>query len=385
MFKTIATNIANSVLDPKTATQSVSTNSSKREASHASTGSSNRELDTTSSNPELVKMLEREGLKLGIHPENFYSSEGLSSYLLDGPSALRIFDSNTANKQEGKQSFLATIFDIFKKPTSEGAKNSPLKTFYLSTHHSDTVDHVGEPWEHFRKALATGHYRLMPIYNSGSKSILEPVAFTVFERSGTEEAKTSLFKKLANNSFNATDIKSNNINFLDKIITNGFDKSLDMNALQRSSIESFLNAQARDTIVLVPWQADSIGKLSRRVIKGINHIGFAKTAGELKITPRHIVEGQEYHTIKATTIYTRYPRDFEAKELKALVTLQTLSEVSAGPEMRFTGTRATKQIKGLLEESFKNIDEMSKKSKLQEGSQGFSFNPFKLLAGFMRA
>lgn len=219
----------------------------------------------------------------------------------------------------------------------------------------------------------------MPIYSKDSKDLFDPIAFTVFERSEIGESKSSLFKKLSDGKSAANALKTSNVYFLDKVITNGFDKRVDMNAVQRASVEAFLNLHSRNAVLMVPWLADPVEKTSRVLLKGVNHIGFAKQGSTLEISLRHIVEGQEYQNIKATAIFTRSPRSFTNEELKELVALQTMSEISAGPAMRLgTDKRSFKKIQDLLSESFSNIDKASPSTETKSGS----LNPFKLLASF---
>ncbi|MFM7366668.1 MAG: hypothetical protein ACKO2Z_02460, partial [Sphaerospermopsis kisseleviana] len=69
-------------------------------------------------------------------------------------------------------------------------------------------------------------------------------------------------------------------------------------------------------------------------------------------------------------------KNFETRELKALILLQILSELSAGPEMRKLSSIDKKKIKALVDDTFRNIDaERASESRS-------SFNPFKMLAGF---
>jgi glutathione peroxidase-family protein len=298
---------------------------------------------------------------------------------------MKIFGSGSTAKSSNlpeSKNFLENLFQTFLIVFNLKAKDtvvdsiSPLETLYQKSQNAANIDNLGEPWEHFKKALATGHYQLMPIYNENSKGLLEPAAFAVFEKLDMGETKTSLFKQLAHSSFSAADIKNTKVNFLDKVITNGFDPNLDMNALQRFSVDAFMNMQSRDSVLMVPWRADAVEKLSSTVVKGVNHIGFTRINGDIQITPRHEIEGREYPTLKATTIFTKYPKDFETRELKALTLLQVLSELSAGPVMRFSGAAAKQQIKALADDTFKNIDAE------RVSESGLSFNPFKMLAGF---
>jgi hypothetical protein len=348
------------------------------------TNSSRNAFETKAINSNLIESLKKEGAKSGIHPEIFYTTNNLTTCLLDGQTAIKIFGSSSASKSsnlpESKnflenllQTFL-TVFNLKAKDTGTDSV-SPLEVLYQKSQNAANIDNLGEPWEHFKKALATGHYQLMPIYNENSKGLLDPAAFTVFEKLNMGETKTSLFKQLAHSSFGAADIKNTNVSFLDKVITNGFDSNIDMNALQRFSVEAFMNMQSRDSVLMVPWRADAVEKLSSTVVKGVNHIGFTRINGDIQITPRHEIEGREYPTLKATTIFTKYPKNFEAHELKALTLLQVLSELSAGPVMRFSGAAAKQQIKALADDTFKNID-------IERASEaGLSFNPFKMLAG----
>jgi hypothetical protein len=331
------------------------------------------------------EILKKEGAKLKIKSEDFYTANNLTACLLDGKTAMKIFGSSAASKSSNlseSKNFLENLFQTFLTVFNSKAKDrvadsiSPLEALYQKSQHAANIDNLGERWEHFKEALETGHYRLMPIYNENSKGLLDPVAFTVFEdHKPMEETKTSLFKQFAHSSFGAADIKNTNVSFLDKVITNGFDSNIDMNALQRFSVEAFMNMQSRDSVLMVPWRADAVEKLSSTVVKGVNHIGFTRINGDIQITPRHEIEGREYPTLKATTIFTKYPKNFEAHELKALTLLQVLSELSAGPVMRFSGAAAKQQIKALADDTFKNIDaERSSES-------GSLFNPFKMLAG----
>ncbi|MFM7458783.1 MAG: hypothetical protein ACKO3R_09025 [bacterium] len=350
-----------------------------------SNNSSRNAFDTKAGNSNLVESLKKEGAKVGIHPEIFYTANNLTTCLLDGQTAIKIFGSSSASKSsnlpEAKnflENLFQTFFTVFNLKSKDAVADSvsPLETLYQKSQNAANIDNLGEPWEHFKKALATGHYQLMPIYNENSKGLLEPAAFAVFEKLDMGETKTSLFKQLAHSSFSAADIKNTKVNFLDKVITNGFDPNLDMNALQRFSVEAFMNMQSRDSVLMVPWRADAVEKLSNTVVKGVNHIGFTRINGDIQITPRHEIEGREYPTLKATTIFTKYPKDFETRELKALTLLQVLSELSAGPVMRFSGAAAKQQIKALVDDTFRNIDaERASESRS-------SFNPFKILAGF---
>jgi len=346
-----------------------------------------RNFSTTTINPAsetaYVNKLKEEALKHRIHPETFYSTEGLTNCLLNGAEGLRLFSQSHSQTETGTgvKGFLLTVFNMFLNHKSP--ENSLLKKFYFSTHDENQSDtaHVGEPWEHFQKALSSNHYQIMPIYSKDSKDLFDPIAFTVFERSEIGESKSSLFKKLSGGSSAANNLKTSHVYFLDKVITNGFDKRVDMNAVQRASVEAFLNLHSRNAILMVPWQADAVEKTSRTILKGINHIGFTKQGSSLVITPRHIVEGQEYQNIKATGIFTRSPRTFTNEELKELVALQTMSEISAGPTMRLSDKQNLKKIQDLLTESFSSID----KAFPRDGSaSGFALNPFKLLAGFFK-
>ena len=353
--------------------------------SENSTNSSRNAFATKAGNSNLIEILKKEGAKSGIHPEIFYTANNLTTCLLDGQTAMKIFGSGSTVKSSNlpeAKNFLENLFQTFLTVFNLKAKDtaadsiSPLEALYQKSQNAANIDNLGEPWEHFQKALATGHYQLMPIYNENSKGLLEPAAFAVFEKLDMGETKTSLFKQLAHSSFSAADIKNTKVNFLDKVITNGFDPNLDMNALQRFSVDAFMNMQSRDSVLMVPWRADAVEKLSSTVVKGVNHIGFTRINGDIQITPRHEIEGREYPTLKATTIFTKYPKDFETRELKALTLLQVLSEMSAGPVMRFSGAAAKQQIKALADDTFKNIDAE------RASEPGFSFNPFKMLAGF---
>jgi hypothetical protein len=354
-------------------------------SSENGTNSSRNAFETKAGNSNLIETLKKEGAKSGIHPEIFYTANNLTTCLLGGQTAMKIFGSGSTVKSSNfpeSKNFLENLFQAFLTVFNLKAKDrvtdsiSPLEAMYQKSQNAANIDNLGEPWEHFKKALATGHYQLMPIYNENSKSLLEPAAFTVFEKLNMGETKTSLFKQLAHSSFSAADIKNTNVSFLDKVITNGFDSNLDMNALQRFSVDAFMNMQSRDSVLMVPWRADAVEKLSSTVVKGVNHIGFTRINGDIQITPRHEIEGREYPTLKATTIFTKYPKDFETRELKALTLLQVLSELSAGPVMRFSGAAAKQQIKALADDTFKNID-------AERGSESsLSFNPFKMLAGF---
>ena len=352
--------------------------------SENSTNSSRNAFATKAGNSNLIEILKKEGAKSGIHPEIFYTANNLTTCLLDGQTAMKIFGSGSTVKSSNlpeAKNFLENLFQTFLTVFNLKAKDtaadsiSPLEALYQKSQNAANIDNLGEPWEHFQKALATGHYQLMPIYNENSKGLLEPAAFAVFEKLDMGETKTSLFKQLAHSSFSAADIKNTKVNFLDKVITNGFDPNLDMNALQRFSVDAFMNMQSRDSVLMVPWRADAVEKLSSTVVKGVNHIGFTRINGDIQITPRHEIEGREYPTLKATTVFTKYPKDFETRELKALTLLQVLSELSAGPVMRFSGAAAKQQIKALADDTFRNIDAE------RVSESGLSFNPFKMLAG----
>jgi hypothetical protein len=352
--------------------------------------SSRNAFETKAVNSNLIESLKKEGAKAGIHPEIFYTANNLTTCLLDGQTAMKIFGSGSTVKSSNlpeSKNFLENLFQTFLTVFNLKAKDtvadsvSPLEALYQKSQNAANIDNLGEPWEHFKKALVSVDdkgkplFFLMPIYNENSKGLLDPAAFTVFEKLNMGETKTSLFKQLAHSSFSAADIKNTKVNFLDKVITNGFDSNIDMNALQRLSVEAFMNMQSRDSVLMVPWRADAVEKLSSTVVKGVNHIGFTRINGDIQITPRHEIEGREYPTLKATTIFTKYPKDFETRELKALTLLQVLSELSAGPVMRFSGAAAKQQIKALADDTFKNID-------IERASEaGLSFNPFKMLAG----
>lgn len=356
-----------------------------------SINSSRNAFEPQAVNSNLTEILKKEGAKAGIHPEIFYTANNLTTCLLDGQTAMKIFDSGStaksSNLPESKnflENLLQTFLTVFNLKAKDAAADSvsPLETLYQKSQNAANIDNLGEPWEHFKKALASVDdkgkplFFLMPIYNENSKGLLDPAAFTVFEKLNMGETKTSLFKQLAHSSFSAADIKNTKVNFLDKVITNGFDPNLDMNALQRFSVDAFMNMQSRDSVLMVPWRADAVEKLSSTLVKGVNHIGFTRINGDIQITPRHEIEGREYPTLKATTIFTKYPKDFETRELKALTLLQVLSELSAGPVMRFSGAAAKQQIKALADDTFKNIDAE------RVSESGLSFNPFKMLAGF---
>jgi hypothetical protein len=331
------------------------------------------------------EILKKEGVKLEIKSEDFYTANNLTACLLNGKTAMKIFGSSTASKSSNlpeSKNFLENLLQIFLTVFNLKAKDtaadsvSPLKALYQKSQNAANIDNLGERWEHFKEALETGHYRLMPIYNENSKGLLDPVAFTVFEdHKPMEETKTSLFKQLAHSSFGAADIKNTNVSFLDKVITNGFDSNIDMNALQRLSVEAFMNMNPRDSILMVPWRADAVEKLWSTVVKGVNHIGFTPKNKNIEITPRHEIEGREYPTLKATTIFAKYPKNFEARELKALILLQILSEVSAGPKILLKTKYEKQQIKALVDDTCKNIDA----ERVSESRS--SFNPFKMLAG----
>lgn len=359
--------------------------------SENSTNSSRNAFETKAVNSNLIESLKKEGAKSGIHPEIFYTANNLTTCLLDGQTAMKIFGSGSTVKSSNlpeSKNFLENLFQTFLTVFNLKAKDaaadsvSPLEVLYQKSQNAANIDNLGEPWEHFKKALASVDdkgkplFFLMPMYNENSKGLLDPAAFTVFEKLNMGETKTSLFKQLAHSSFGAADIKNTNVSFLDKVITNGFDSNIDMNALQRFSVEAFMNMQSRDSVLMVPWRADAVEKLSSTVVKGVNHIGFTRINGDIQITPRHEIEGREYPALKATTIFTKYPKDFETRELKALTLLQVLSELSAGPVMRFSGAAAKQQIKALVDDTFKNIDAE------RASDPGFSFNPFKMLAGF---
>ena len=387
MFSAIAKTFMNQA--PGSSERGVSNNivAAPRSLPNASNSinSSRNAFETKAGNSNLIEILKKEGAKSGIHPEIFYTANNLTTCLLDGQTAMKIFGSGSTVKSSNlpeAKNFLENLFQTFLTVFNLKAKDtaadsiSPLEALYQKSQNAANIDNLGEPWEHFQKALATGHYQLMPIYNENSKGLLEPAAFAVFEKLDMGETKTSLFKQLAHSSFSAADIKNTKVNFLDKVITNGFDPNLDMNALQRFSVDAFMNMQSRDSVLMVPWRADAVEKLSSTVVKGVNHIGFTRINGDIQITPRHEIEGREYPTLKATTIFTKYPKDFETRELKALTLLQVLSELSAGPVMRFSGAAAKQQIKALADDTFKNIDAE------RASEPGFSFNPFKMLAGF---
>jgi hypothetical protein len=117
----------------------------------------------------------------------------------------------------------------------------------------------------------------------------------------------------------------------------------------------------------------------------VNHIGFTPKNKNIEITPkdididitpRHKIEGREYPTLQATTIFAKYPKNFEARELKALILLQILSEVSAGPKILLKTKYEKQQIQALVDDTCKNIDAE------RAPESGFSFNPLKMLAGF---
>ena len=358
---------------PLLASASGNSINSTRKASEAQTGNSN-----------LIEILKKEGAKLGIHPKIFYTANNLTTCLLDGETAIKIFGSSSASRSsnlpeaknflEGLFQTFLTVFNLKAKDVAATDSVSHLEALYHKSQNATDIDNLGEPWEHFKKALATGHYQLMPIYNENSKGLLEPAAFTVFEKLNMGETKTSLFKQLAHSSFGAADIKNPNVSFLDKVIIS-FDSNIDMNALQRFSVEAFMNKQPRDSVLMVPWRADAVEKLSSTVVKGVNHIGFTRVNGQIGIIPRHEIEGREYPALKVTTIFTKYPKNFEERELKALTLLHVLSELSAGPAMRFSGAAAKQQIKALVDDTFKNIDVE------RVSESGASFNPFKILAG----
>lgn len=389
MFNTIASTLMNQALGPqKGASNNIVT------GPHAnSTNSFRNDSVVQARNFEILK---KEGVKLEIKSADFYTANNLTACLLNGKTAMKIFGSSTASKSSNlpeSKNFLENLLQIFLTVFNLKAKDaapdsiSPLEALYQKSQNAANIDNLGERWEHFKEALATGHYRLMPIYNENSKGLLNPVAFTVFEdHKPMEETKTSLFKQFAHSSFGAADIKNTNVSFLDKVITNGFDSNIDMNALQRLSVEAFMNMQPRDSVLMVPWRADAVEKLWSTVVKGVNHIGFTPKNKNIEITPkdkdihiditpRHVIEGREYPTLKATTIFAKYPKNFEARELKALILLQILSEVSAGPKILLKTKYEKQQIKALVDDTCKNID-------AERGSESrLSFNPFKMLAG----
>jgi len=343
--------------------------------------------------------IKKTALKQGLHPETFFSQDGLMTCFLgagadylntSGRKALSIFDQSfnpraaSLTENESSNNFLSRIFTGFlgflKNDSSASISSiSPLESFYKKSQNAADIDNLGEPWEHFKKALSTDHYQILPIYNSLSKDFLDPVAYAVFEKLDLGETKSSLFKQLAAGSqINLKDIKNHKVSFLDKVITNGFDPNLDMNQLQRFAVNAFMKNQSRDTLLMVPWRADPVEKLSLDILKGVNHIGFTRINGNIEITPRHVIEGREYPSLKTTSIFTKSPQILPVSELKGLVLLQTLSELSAGPVMRLSGTAAINQVKSLVDDSFRNID------RERQGSSDLSWNPFKLLAGFWK-
>jgi len=349
--------------------------------------------------------IKKTALKQGLHPETFFSQDGLMTCFLgtgadylnaSGRKALSIFDQSfnpraaSLTENESSNNFLSRIFTGFlgflKNDSSASISSiSPLESFYKKSQNAADIDNLGEPWEHFKKSLSIDHYQILPIYNSLSKDFLDPVAYAVFEKlklDDLEGTKSSLFKQLAAGSqINLKDIKNHEVSFLDKVITNGFDPNLDMNQLQRFAVNAFMKNQSRDTLdtlLMVPWRADPVEKLSLDILKGVNHIGFTRINGNIEITPRHVIEGREYPSLKTTSIFTKSPQTLPVSELKGLVLLQTLSELSAGPVMRLSGTAAINQVKSLVDDSFRNID------RERQGSSDLSWNPFKLLAGFWK-
>ncbi len=341
--------------------------------------------------------IKNNAIKQGIHSEAFFSQDGLMTCFLgadylntSGRKALSIFDQSfnpraaSLTENESSNNFLSRIFTGFlgflKNDSSASISSiSPLESFYKKSQNAADIDNLGEPWEHFKKALSTDHYQILPIYNSLSKDFLDPVAYAVFEKLDLGETKSSLFKQLAAGSqINLKDIKNHKVSFLDKVITNGFDPNLDMNHLQPFAVNAFMKNLSRDTLLMVPWRADPVEKLSLDILKGVNHIGFTRINGNIEITPRHVIEGREYPSLKTTSIFTKSPQTLPVSELKGLVLLQTLSELSAGPVMRLSGTAAINQVKSLVDDSFRNID------RERQGSSDLSWNPFKLLAGFWK-
>jgi hypothetical protein len=391
MFNTIASTFVNQALSSQ---KGAGNNIVTGPGSRVSAGGINSSRNAFVAQARNFEILKKEGAKLKIKSEDFYTAKNLTACLLDGKTAMKIFGSSAASKSSNlseSKNFLENLFQTFLTVFNSKAKDrvadsiSPLEALYQKSQHAANIDNLGERWEHFKEALETGHYRLMPIYNENSKGLLDPVAFTVFEdHKPMEETKTSLFKQFAHSSFGAADIKNTNVSFLDKVITNGFDSNIDMNALQRLSVEAFMNMQSRDSVLMVPWRVDAVEKLWSTVVKGVNHIGFTPKNKNIEITPkdididitpRHKIEGREYPTLQATTIFAKYPKNFEARELKALILLQILSEVSAGPKILLKTKYEKQQIKALVDDTCKNIDAE------RAPESGFSFNPLRMLAG----
>jgi hypothetical protein len=125
--------------------------------SENSTNSSRNAFETKAVNSNLIESLKKEGAKAGIHPEIFYTANNLTTCLLDGQTAIKIFGSSSAYKSSNlpeSKNFLENLFQTFLTVFNLKAKDtaadsiSPLEALYQKSQNAANIDNLGEPWEH---------------------------------------------------------------------------------------------------------------------------------------------------------------------------------------------------------------------------------------------
>ena len=283
------------------------------------------------------------------------ASQSATTWLLSGREALQVFHNNS--NSESKQGLLSGIFNFFTQ-NQDVSQTSILKNFYTKSQEANSVDNLGESWEHFQRALEMNHYSLMPVYDSKSTSYQDPVAFAVFERFfGHDKEKKDLFDKLSMQQCSLQDLPSDMI-YLDKyLMKNSFDRGLDMKSFERNVIGAYMNfPQNQNAILVIPWQVDPLRGLNLQTIKGITHAGFSKRGSKIEITPKHVINGQAHHVLKADSLISKFPLSLSSQQAKALTLAGTINEITAGPELRLK-SNMFRPVKNFVEENFKSIDQ----------------------------